>query len=63
MEEQNNIEILQVSTDGAFEYQDYSQKDTALLSGSYQDTAFTSSTDYIEFYIYDGSKNLLTEAS
>ncbi len=61
MEEENNIEILQVSTDGAFEYQDYSQKDTALLSGSYQDTAFTSSTDYIEFYIYDGSKNLLTE--
>ena len=61
MEEENNIEILQVSTDGAFEYQDYSQKDTALLSGSYQDTSFTSSTDYIEFYIYDGSKNLLTE--
>ena len=59
MAEQNNIEIIQVSPVD-FEYQNYDQKDKNLLSGSYYDTSFTSSTDYIEYYAYDGSKNLLT---
>ena len=58
MEEQDNIVIQQVSPIN-FEYQNYDQKDKNLLSGSYYDTVFSSSTDYIEYYIYDGNKNIL----
>ena len=46
MAEQNNIEIIQVSPVD-FEYQNYDQKDKNLLSGSYYDTSFTSSTAVI----------------
>ena len=59
MEEQDNVVIQQVSPVN-FEYQDYDQKDKNLLSGSYYDTVFSSSTDYIEYYAYDGNKNMLT---
>ena len=59
MEEIDNIQVIQVSTEN-FEYQEYDQKDKNLLSGSYYDTVFSSSTDYIEYYAYDGSKNMLT---
>jgi len=58
MEEQDNVEILQVSPVN-FEYQNYDQKDKNLLSGSFYDTAFTSSTDYIEYYAYDRNQNML----
>ncbi len=58
MEEENNIQVIQVSPVD-FDYQEYSQKDTSLLSSSLFDTTFTSSTDYIEYYAYDGSKNIL----
>ena len=59
MEEIDNIQVIQVSTEN-FEYQEYDQKDKNLLSGSFYDTVFSSSTDYIEYYAYDGSKNMLT---
>ena len=59
MEEQDNIVVQQVSPVN-FEYQNYDQKDKNLLSGSYYDTVFSSSTDYIEYYAYDGNKNRLT---
>ena len=59
MEEIDNIQVIQVSTEN-FEYQEYDQKDKTLLSGSYYDTVFSSSTDYIEYYAYDGNKNMLT---
>ena len=59
MEEIDNIQVIQVSTEN-FEYQEYDQKDKNLLSGSYYDTVFSSSTDYIEYYAYDGNKNMLT---
>lgn len=42
-----------------FEYQDYSQADESIIATSNLDTAFTQSTDYIEYYIYDENKNLL----
>ena len=58
MEEENNIQIIGVSPVD-FEYQDYSEKDTSLMSASIFDTTFTSSTDYIEYYAYDSNKNLL----
>ena len=59
MEEERNIQVIQVSP-VSFEYQEYSQKDTTLMSASLFDTTFTSSTDYIEYYVYDGNKNRVT---
>ena len=43
----------------SFEYQEYSQEDNQLISGSVLDTVFSSSTDYIEYYAYDENKNLV----
>ena len=42
-----------------FEFQTYSQVDTDLIVQSRLDTAFSSSTDYIEYYIYDQNQNLI----
>ena len=40
-----------------FEYQEYSNSDNQLIVSSELDTVFDSSTDYIEYYIYDVNKN------
>ena len=45
-----------------FELQEYSVSQSALIQTDIVDTAFTSSTDYIECFIYDGNKNLVTSA-
>ena len=58
MEERDNIIINQVDP-STFEYQQYTDKDAALIASSKLDTTFTSSTDYIEYYAYDESKNLI----
>ena len=56
--EENKINIVRVEPT-TFEFQQYSDKDNNLISSSRLDTAFTSSTDYIEYYAYDESKNLI----
>ena len=53
-----NIIINQVDPT-TFEFQQYTEQDNILISSSRLDTAFTASTDYIEYYAYDDSKNLL----
>ena len=42
-----------------FEFQQYTEQDNVLISSSRLDTAFSSSTDYIEYYAYDENKNLI----
>ena len=42
-----------------FEYQTYSNSDENLIVQSELDTVFSSSTDYIEYYIYDQNKDLI----
>ena len=42
-----------------FEYQEYQSSDIGLIALSDLDTAFTASTDYIEYYVYDANKNLI----
>ena len=39
-----------------FEFQQYTEEDNILISSSRLDTAFSSSTDYIEYYAYDENK-------
>jgi hypothetical protein len=56
--EENKINIVQVDPQ-TFEFQQYSEQDNILISSSRLDTAFTSSTDYIEYYAYDESRNLI----
>ena len=56
--EENNIIINQVDPT-TFEYQQYTEQDNFLISSSRYDTAFSSSIDYIEYYAYDGNKNLI----
>ena len=56
--EENKINIVQVDPK-TFEFQQYSEQDNILISSSRLDTAFSSSTDYIEYYAYDESKNLI----
>ena len=58
MKENNSIVINQVDPT-TFEYQEYSEQDNNLIDSRILDTNFSSSTDYIEYYIYDGSKNLI----
>ena len=58
MEERDNIIINQVDPT-TFEYQQYTEKDSVLISSSRLDTAFSSSTDYIEYYAYAGDKSLI----
>ena len=54
----NNITIQQVNP-VTFEFQQYAEQDNILISSSRLDTAFTSSTDYIEYYAYDENKTLV----
>lgn len=42
-----------------FEYQEYQSSDIGLIALSDLDTAFTASTDYIEYHVYDANKNLI----
>jgi hypothetical protein len=42
-----------------FQVEGYSAKDSKLISQVEIDTEFSKSTDYIEYYVYDGNKNLL----
>ena len=42
-----------------FEYQNYDISDERLIAQSDLDTAFTASTDYIEYYIYDQNQTLI----
>ena len=53
--EEENIIIRPVNP-VTFEYQTYSEEDNNLISSSILDTAFTASTDYIEYYAYDENK-------
>ena len=56
MEEQ--ILITQVDPK-TFDFQNYTEQDNILISSSRLDTAFTASTDYIEYYAYDENLNLI----
>jgi len=42
-----------------FELQSYSEADVNLINEVDIDTSFSSSIDYIEFYIYDQNKNII----
>ena len=59
---EENIIINQVDPK-SFEFQHYTEQDNILISSSRLDTAFTSSTDYIEYYAYDENKNLIYPTS
>ena len=61
MEERDNIIINQVDP-STFEYQQYTDKDAALIASSKLDTTFTSSTDYIEYYAYGEDQSLIFPA-
>lgn len=50
------ITILQIDP-SSFELYNYNSSDTQLIAISELDTVFSSSTDYIEFYIYDENQN------
>ena len=55
---EDQIKILPVNPE-TFEYQDYEPQDVNLISTIDLDTAFTASSDYIEFHVYDLNKNLI----
>ena len=55
---EDKTQILQVNPT-TFEFQQYTEEDNILISSSRVDTAFTSSTDYIEYYAYDNNQNLI----
>ena len=57
-EEENKPVIIQVDPT-TFEFQQYTEEDNILISSSRLDTAFSSSTDYIEYYAYDENKSLI----
>ena len=57
-EEKNKPIIVQVDLT-TFEFQQYTEEDNILISSSRLDTAFSSSTDYIEYYAYDENQNLI----
>jgi hypothetical protein len=54
----DNILILPIDPE-TFAVQTYSQKDIDIISTSEVDTAFSQSTDYIEYYVYDENQNLI----
>ena len=60
--EEENIIIRSVNP-VTFEYQTYSEEDNSLISSSILDTAFTASTDYIEYYAYDENRTQVYPAS
>lgn len=58
--EEDKLKPIIVQVDpSTFEFQQYTEEDNILISSSRLDTAFSSSTDYIEYYAYDENKNLI----
>jgi hypothetical protein len=55
---EDNILILPIDPE-TFVTQTYSQEDIDIIPSSEFDTAFSSSTDYIEYYVYDENQNLI----
>jgi len=55
---EDNILILPIDPE-TFAVQTYSQEDVDIISTSEVDTAFSQSTDYIEYYVYDENQNLI----
>jgi hypothetical protein len=53
---EDNILLLPVDPK-TFQIETYSQEDVNIISTTELDTAFTSSTDYIEYYVYDENQN------
>ena len=56
---EENTTIIQVDPT-TFEYQEYTTADEQLIPSSSFDTNFTSSTDYIELYVYDDNKQIVS---
>jgi hypothetical protein len=55
------MEIVNVNYLGSNpEYQEYSNKDTSLITGNIISRTFGETNDYIEYFIYDLNNNLLT---
>ena len=59
---QDNITINSLNPD-TFEYQTYSNADSELIVQSQLDTVFSKDTDYIEYYAFDQSQNLIYPGS
>ena len=55
---EDKVLILPTNSE-TFLVEDYSSKDSILINQFEVDTEFTSSTDYIEYYVFDGNKNLI----
>ena len=55
---EDKVLILPVNST-TFQVENYSISDSELISQVEIDTEFSNSTDYIEYYVYDGDKNLL----
>ena len=55
---EDNILLLPIDPK-TFAIETYSQEDIDIIPSSEFDTAFSSSTDYIESYVYDENKNLI----
>ena len=55
------IKILQVNPDN-FQLQEYSSEDSSLIASFELDTNFSSSTDYIEYSVYDANQSLIFPA-
>ena len=55
---EDNILLLPIDPE-TFVIETYSQEDIDIIPSSEFDTAFSSSTDYIESYVYDENKNLI----
>lgn len=56
---EENTTLIQVDPT-TFEYQEYTTADEQLIPSSSFDTNFTSSTDYIELYVYDDNKQIVS---
>jgi len=55
---EDNILILPTNPE-TFAVQSYSQEDVNIIPSFEFDTAFSQSTDYIEYYVYDENQNLI----
>ncbi len=55
---EDNILILPVNS-STFQVENYSIEDSSLISQIEVDTQFTKSSDYIEYYVYDGNRSLI----
>ena len=55
---EDKIVILPINPE-TFSVEDYSQEDINLISFDQLDTNFSSSTDYVEYYVYDEGKEII----